>query len=222
MKTDLDIQQNVMAELIWEPGLRTAEIGVSVKNGVAILSGIVDSYYKKVLAEKAAKKVSGVKAVAEEIQVRVPGSWQFSDLDIAEAVINALKWNSSVDEETIAVKVEKGGVTLEGEVEWNFQKESAQKAVENLIGITFIVNNIRVKNKITMDGLQEKIGEAFVRSATLDADKIKIQVTGDKVTLSGTVRSFAEKKDAERTVWASPGVMQVINNLEVDSQIVVY
>lgn len=222
MKTDLDIQQDVMAELLWEPGLRAAEIGASVKNGVVILSGIVDSYYKKVIAEKAAKKVAGVKAVAEEIQVRVPGSRHCSDLDIAEAVVNALKWNSTVDEEAISVKVEKSGVTLEGEAEWNFQKESAQKAVENLMGVTSIVNNIRVKNKVTMDDLQNKIGEAFLRSATLDADKIKIEVKGDKVTLSGTVRSFAEKKDAERTVWGSPGVMQVINNLEVNSQIAVY
>ncbi len=222
MKTDLDIQQDVIAELLWEPGLRVAEIGASVKNGVVILSGIVDSYYKKVLAEKAAKKVAGVKAVAEEIQVRVPGSKKYSDLDIAEAVLNALEWNSTVDEEAIAIKVENGCVTLEGDAEWNFQKESAQKAVENLVGITSIINNIRVKNKVTMDALQEKIGEAFVRSATLDADKIHIKVEGDKVTLSGTVRSFAEKKDAERTVWSSPGVMHVINNLEVNSQIAVY
>jgi osmotically-inducible protein OsmY len=222
MKTDLDIQQDVMAELLWEPGLRVAEVGASVKNGVVILSGIVDSYYKKVLAEKAAKKVAGVKAVAEEIEVRVPGSKTFSDLDIAEAVLNALKWNSNVDESAIHVKVEKGVLTLDGEAEWNFQKESVQKAVENLMGITSIVNNIRVKNKVSMDDLQEKIGEAFVRSATLDADKIRIEVNGDKVTLSGTVRSFAEKKNAERTVWSSPGVMQVINNLEINSQIAVY
>jgi osmotically-inducible protein OsmY len=222
MKTDLDIQQDVMAELLWEPGLRVAEIGASVKNGVVILSGIVDSYYKKVLAEKAAKKVAGVKAVAEEIEVRVPGSRKVSDLDIAEAVINSLKWNSTVVEEAINVKVEKGAVTLEGEAEWNFQKESAQKAVENLVGITSIINNIRVINKVSMEDLQEKIDEAFVRSATLDADKIRIDVNGDKVVLSGRVRSFAEKKDAERTVWASPGVMHVINNLEVDSQVVIF
>jgi osmotically-inducible protein OsmY len=222
MKTDLDIQQDVMAELLWEPGLRVAEIGASVKNGVVILSGIVDTYYKKVLAEKAVKKVAGVKAVAEEIEVRVPGSKKFSDLDIAEAVLNSLEWNSSVDEGTISVKVEQGAVTLEGETEWNFQKESAQKAVENLMGITSIINNIRVENKVSMDDLQEKIGGAFVRSATLDADKIRIEVNGDEVTLSGTVRSFAEKKDAERTVWSSPGVMQVINNLVVHSQIEVY
>jgi osmotically-inducible protein OsmY len=222
MKTDLGIQQDVMAELLWEPGLRVAEVGASVKNGVVILSGIVDTYYKKVLAEKAAKKVAGVKAVAEEIEVRVPGSKTFSDLDIAEAVLNALKWNSSVDEDAIDVKVEKGVLTLDGEAEWNFQKESVQRAVENLLGITAIINNIRVKNKVSMDDLQEKIGEAFVRSATLDADRIRIEVNGDKVTLSGTVRSFAEKKDAERTAWSSPGVMQVINNLEINSQVAVY
>lgn len=206
-----------MAELLWEPGLRVAEIGASVKNGVVVLSGIVDSYFKKVLAEKAAKRVAGVKAVAEEIQVRVPGSRQYSDLDIAEAVVNALKWNSTVDEAAINVKVENSSVTLDGETEWAFQKESAQKAVENLMGISSITNNIRVINKLSAADLQEKIDEAFVRSASLDANKIRINVEGDKVTLSGSVRSFAEKKDAERTAWSSPGVMQVVNNLEIDA-----
>lgn len=217
MRTDLNIQQDVMAELLWEPGLRVAEIGASVKNGVVVLSGIVDSYFKKVLAEKAAKRVAGVKAVAEEIQVRVPGSRQYSDLDIAEAVVNALKWNSTVDEAAINVKVENSSVTLDGETEWAFQKESAQKAVENLMGISSITNNIRVINKLSAADLQEKIDEAFVRSASLDANKIRINVEGDKVTLSGSVRSFAEKKDAERTAWSSPGVMQVVNNLEIDA-----
>ena len=222
MKTDFEIQKDVMDELQWEPALHSNEIGVSVTKGVVVLSGIVDSYYKKVLAEKAARKVAGVKAVAEEMDVKVPGSIKITDVDIAEAVLNALKWNSAVDETKIKIKVEKGAVTLEGELEWNFQKISAQKAIEHLLGVCEVTNNLRVKNRVTTNDIKQKIALAFLRQASLDSDKIKIDVNGDKVTLSGTVRSWAEKKDAERTVWSSPGVMWVDNKLVIDSEIAVY
>jgi len=222
MKTDFEIQQDVMAELLWEPALNGTQIGVSVNQGIVMLSGVVDTYYKKVLAEKATKKVSGVKAVAEEITVSVRGGKTHTDVDIAKAVVNALEWNSSIDDSKIKVQVENGEVTLDGEVEWNFQKISAQKAVENLAGVRHIINNLHVKNRVVVNDVKQKIALAFLRHATLDSDKIKVEVVGDKVILSGTVRSFAEKRDAERTSWSSPGVMHVENNLEIDSEIVIY
>lgn len=222
MKTDFEIQQDVMAELLWEPALNGTQIGVSVNQGIVMLSGVVDTYYKKVLAEKATKKVSGVKAVAEEITVSVRGGKTHTDVDIAKAVVNALEWNSSIDDSKIRVQVENGEVTLDGEVEWNFQKISAQKAVENLAGVRHIINNLHVKNRVVVNDVKQKIALAFLRHATLDSDKIKVEVVGDKVILSGTVRSFAEKRDAERTTWSSPGVMHVENNLEIDSEIVIY
>lgn len=222
MKTDLEIQHDVMAELEWEPGLKDSQVGVSVIHGVVMLSGVVDTYYKKVLAEKATKKVSGVKAVAEEIVVKVPGGKTYTDMDIATAVLSALKWNSTIDESRIDVQVEDGEVTLTGVAEWNFQKVSAQKAVENLLGIRNIVNNIRVQNKIIAQDVKQRISEAFERNAVIDSHKLNVQVAGDKVILTGTVRSFAEKMDAEKTAWASPGVMDVDNRLVVDSGVKIY
>ena len=222
MRTDFEIQQDVMAELLWEPVLNDAQIGVAVNHGVVILSGIVDTYYKKILAEKATKKVSGVKAVAEEITVKVPGSKMWTDVDIAQAVLNALKWNSAVDEARIKVRVENGEVTLEGETEWNFQKRSAQKALENLYGVGGITNNIRVKNKVIAEDIKQKIAEAFQRHASIDSGKIKVEVIDSKIVLTGSVRSFSEKRDAERTVWSSPGVMSIENRLEIIPEKVTY
>jgi len=211
-----------MAELLWEPALGSTEIGVSVKKGIVVLSGIVDSYYKKVLAEKAAKKVSGVSAVAEEIIVKVPGSSQRSDVDIAEAVVRALAWDSTVDEKDVKVVVESGVVTLEGEVEWQFQKEAAYKAIQRLVGVSRIINNLRVKTKVNAHDVEQKIAQAFQRSAIIDSRKVTAEVLGGKVILTGTVRSFAEKNDAEKTVWSSPGVVSVENRLVIDSGVTMY
>ncbi|MES2679486.1 MAG: BON domain-containing protein [Bacteroidota bacterium] len=221
MKTDFEIQQDVMAELLWEPALNGVQIGVAVDKGVVMLSGVVDTYYKKSLAEKTTKKVSGVKAVAEEIIVKVPGSKTRTDVDIAKAVLNALAWNSTVDQSRITVQVEGSAVTLDGEVEWNFQKVSAQKAVETLEGVCNITNNIRVKNRVIEEDVKQKIARSFQRHATLDSGKIKVAIFNDKVTLRGTVRSFAEKKDAERAVWSYPGIIGVDNYLEIESGVVI-
>lgn len=216
MKTDSEIQKNVMEELKWKPFLKASEIGVAVKKGVVTLSGTVDTYRKKIEAEAAAKKVIGVKAVAEDIEVKLSSNGKRNDTDIAEAVLNALKWNSSVQDDKIKVKVEDGWVTLEGEAEWEYQKHSARYAVENLLGVVGLTNNIKIISKINPVDIKQKISSAFLRSATIDSERINVKTTGNVVTLNGKVRSYAEKKEAENVAWQAAGVNKVENNLEID------
>lgn len=222
MKTDSEIQKNVMEELKYEPLLNSTEIGVAVKNGIVTLSGTVDLFNKKKAAERAAKRVLGVKAVAEDIVVRISALGKRTDTEIAEAVVNALKWHSSVPDDKIKIKVEEGWVTLEGDVEWQFQRNSAKYVIENLHGVVGISNNIVVTSKVTADDIKRKILAAYHRSATIDADKVNIEVTGNKVTLSGKVRSYAELKDAEAAAWLAPGINKVENRLEVDTAVFTY
>jgi osmotically-inducible protein OsmY len=217
MKSDYQIQQDVIEELKWEPFLHAAEIGVAVKNGIVTLSGQLDSLYKKITAEKAAKRVAGVKAIAEDIQLGVSPSLKKTDTEIAEAVLNALKWHSAVQEEKIKIKVEDGNVRLEGEVEWEFQRDNAKTAIENLRGVRSVINLITVKPIISASDIQQKISLAFHRSAMLDARKVKAEVAGSRVILKGTVRSLAEKEDAEAAAWNAPGVNMVESLLDVEA-----
>lgn len=222
MKTDAEIQKNVMDELKWIPLLKSAEIGVAVKNGVVTISGIVDTYSKKVSAEKAAARVAGVRAVAEDIEVKVSGTGKRTDTEIAEAVLNALKWHSAMQDNKIKVKVDNGWVTLEGEVEWEFQRSAARLMVEDLQGVVGIINSIRIASKLSASDVKSKISSAFHRSATVDAEKIDISVEEHKVVLKGKVRSYAEKKDAENAAWLAPGVNTVDNQIEIDYGILSY
>lgn len=216
MKTDVQIQNDVMDEIKWEPFLKSSEIGVAVKHGIVTLSGIVDAYPKKLAAENAAKKVIGVKAIAEDIQIGVSPASAITDSEIAEGVVDALRWHAAVQEEKIKIKVENGYVRLEGEVEWEYQRNSAKTAIANLAGVRSVLNLITVKPKITPADVAQKINAAFHRLASIDAKKITAEVVGNKVILKGKVRSFTEKEDAETAVWNAPGVNVVENKIEIE------
>lgn len=215
MKTDSEIQKDVLEELKWEPSIKSSDIGVAVTNGVVTLTGYVDSYMKKKLSKDAALRVIGVKAVAEDIVVKLLGSDKKSDTDIAEAVVNALKWHSSVQENRIKVSVENGWVTVEGDVDWVFEREAVKHAIENLLGVVGVTNLITIVPKVTSSDVKSKILSAFHRNATLDANNITIETIGNRVILRGTVRSFAEKQDAELAACKAPGIINVDNQLEV-------
>lgn len=217
MKSDVQIQKDVMDELKWEPFLNSAEIGVAVKNGIVTLSGHVDSYPKKLAAERAAKKIAGVKAIAEDIQIGVSPSFRKRDDEIAEAVLNALKWHAGVREELIKVKVENGIVQLSGQVDWEYERTSAATAIENLGGVKSVINLITIRPMVTAADVHKKIDAALQRSATIDAGRIVVEAVGSKVILSGYVRSFAEKEDAESAAWNAPGVTKVESKLLIES-----
>ena len=216
MRTDLELQKDVIEELKWESSIKASDIGVSVTNGVVTLSGHVDSFTKKKAAEKAALRVAGVSAVAEDIVVRLGATDKKSDTEVAQAIITAIRWNNIIDENKIKVKVESGWVTLEGEVEWSFEKNAIEHTVENLIGVRGVSNLITISSKLKTNDIKQKITAAFHRSATLDANNIIVDSIGNTVILRGVVRSYAEKQDALRVAWNAPGVTKVDNKLIVD------
>ena len=211
MKTDLQIQQDVIAELKWEPKINAAHIGVEVKNGVVTLSGHVDNYAEKWAAEDAAKRVTGVKIIAVEVDVILPTSSKKSDTEIAYAVQNSLKWNIYNLSNNINVKVEDGLVTLGGSVEWHYQKDSAENSVRFLTGVRGVFNNITVKPKISVFTVMADIEKALKRRAHDDAQEITVDVNGDEVTLGGKIHNWSEKNLAIDAAWAVPGVKKVID-----------
>jgi len=217
MKTDSQLQQDVMAQLKWEPLLRSAEIGVSASNGIVTLSGSVDSYAKKTEAEDAVKRVVGVKAVVEKLEIKYPSGWaKKDDNDIAAEVVRAFKWNWEIPSDKVKARVEKGWVTLDGEVEFNYQSEAATKAVRSLVGVNGVSNNIKLKSR-SEDAIETAdIESALARNWSTSDNEIRVQVSGHKATLSGTVDSWYQKEEAGRLAWNAPGVWNVENNLAVE------
>ena len=215
IRTDEAIQTDVLEELKWDTRVQPNEIGVIVKDGVVTLTGWVDSYLKKMAAEEAAHRVRGVKAVANDIEVRLPGSAERTDADLAKAVITALKWQAAIPAGTLDVTVSQGWVTLKGEVEFGFQKRFAERAVQRLSGVKGVTNLITVKPRLSPSDLKQQIERALIRNAETDARNITVEVQGSKVILRGTVRSYAEKQAAEDTAWSAPGVSEVDNRIVI-------
>ena len=216
MRTDKELQRDVQAELAWEPSIKEAEIGVAVKDAVVTLTGYVDNFAEKYLAERTAERVSGVKAIADDLKVKLPFAFRRTDTDVAHAVVNALKQHIQVPDDRIKAKIEDGWVTLDGDVEWQYQKNAAEGAVRYLPGVVGVINAINIKPKrVSTFEVSTKIKDALRRHAELDADRIVVEAAGGRVTLKGSVRSYAERQDAERAAWAAPGVTTVDDRISI-------
>ncbi|NJC26966.1 BON domain-containing protein [Neolewinella antarctica] len=215
MKSNAELQSDVQEAIRWEPLLHAAEIGVTAKDGVVSLTGNVNSYAKKVEAENAAKRVLGVKALVENIEVKFTSSMKKSDAEIANEALDSLKTNWSVPKDKVTVKVEKGWVTIGGDLPWNYQKDAANSAVHHLPGVKGVTNNIEIKPN-THDAIERKDVEDAISRSWLDDRDIRVKVSGTTVTLSGSTTSWAQKVEAGRIAWNTPGIWHLNNELAVN------
>jgi osmotically-inducible protein OsmY len=215
MKTDMELQKDVAAELEWEPRLREEEIGITVRDGVVTLTGNVPDYVQRRIAAKAAERVFGVRAVAQELTVKVPDAFRRSDTEIAHQVVNALAWDIEAPDQMIKAKVDDGWVTVEGEVEWQYQRNAAERAVRYLTGVKGVMNLVTLKAHALPKDVATHIKAALHRSAESDSKRIEVTAADGKVTLTGTVRSWPERADVERAAWSASGVTMVDDRLAV-------
>ncbi|WP_111707676.1 BON domain-containing protein [Lutibacter citreus] len=215
MKSDLEIKYNVLEELAFQPNVDETQIGVEVENGVVVLTGVVNDYHKKVEAEKATKRVKGVKALVGDIIVKYGTNYQKTDKEIAKAIVKSFEWNMLIPEEKIEIEVRDGWVNLSGEVDLPSQKDAAKHAVKNIAGVKWINNVITIKQVIPPYNIKEEIAKVFKHSADVDAEGITINIVGNVVKLKGKVHSLKEKNEAEKTAYLSRGVFKIENELEV-------
>jgi len=216
MISDLQLRQDVLDELEFEPSVNAAHIGVAANRGVVTLTGSVTNYAEKTAAERAARRVRGVKAIAEEIEVRLPSDTKRADDEVAARAVDILKWHVGFPADRIKVKVEKGVVTLTGEVDWQFQKADADQAVHRLSGVVDVVNQVRVASPVHAVEVKEKIEKALQRSAELEASRIKVETEGGRVILTGKVHAWYERDIAERAAWSAPGVTEVHDRITIE------
>jgi osmotically-inducible protein OsmY len=215
MKSDTELHDDVLAELRWDQRLREKDIALAVRGGVVTLAGTVESYAQRYASERAVERVKGVRAIVNDLTVKLPSSAERSDGDIAHSALDALRWDIEIPHDRITLKVTDGWVTLEGEVPWHFQKDSAERAVGHLAGVKGVSNLILVSPTPAPADIKQRIKETFKRQAELDADHITVETAEHKVVLVGNVESLAEKRAAERAAWNSPGVARVDNQLRV-------
>ena len=215
MKTDADLKTDVTAELAWDPEVKSTAIGVAVKDGVVTLSGHLENFADKHAAARALRRVAGVKAIALELDVKLSSDHHRNDTDIAASAGEALKWNTLVPKESIRLTVDHGWVTLQGAVEWDYQRRSVEKAIRPMMGVVGISNEITLRVGPKVTDLSRKIEQALTRQATREAKHIKVSVDGTTVTLSGTVHSWQERNAAQGVAWSAPGAQSVVNDLQV-------